>query len=84
LRTGELNLAGSRFALWFSKPAGTSYEDFYTLVQPWTSQPGIGLWGRQMVLGPTPEFCLLSPTMVELSERFDVFNMPLELIWSGV
>jgi hypothetical protein len=83
LRTGEPNPSASKFALWLSKPAGTSYEEFYAQLQPWTSQPGFGLWGRQMLLGPTPEFCLLASTRVELPKRFDVFSLPLELIWSG-
>jgi hypothetical protein len=66
LRAGEENLDQARFAVWFSKPAGVSYNDFFASLQPLTSQPGVTLWGRQMTLGPTTEFCLHSPTAIEL------------------
>jgi hypothetical protein len=82
-RTGELSIADAQFALWFSKPAGASYDDFYASVRPWTSQLGVGLWGRQMVLGPTPEFCLLTPAPVKLPERFNRFGRAIERLWPG-
>ena len=82
LRVGEENLAQSRFAVWLSKPAGRSYSDFYADLQPVTSQRGVGLWGRQMTLGPTTEFCLHSPTEVELPEAYTRQRVPLDLIWS--
>jgi len=68
LRTGQENLAQSRFAVWLSKPAGVSYNDFYAALQPLTSQQGVALWGRQMTLGPTTEFCLHSSTELELPQ----------------
>lgn len=58
LRDGQPMLARARGALWLNKPPATSYDAFYRRVRdaagpgPWT------LWGRQMVLGPTPEFCV--------------------------
>lgn len=76
-RMGSENLAESRFATWLSKPAGVSYKDFYASLEPVTSQSGVGLWGRQMTLGPTTEFCLHSPTPLELPGS----TMALELIW---
>ena len=63
----ELN----RFALWLNKPAGVSYKDFYTALQPVTSRPGVALWGRQMTLGPTTEFCIHSPTFIELPPGYN-------------
>src|ERR1044071_1553361 len=65
-RNGQENFAQSKFALWLSKPSGVSYNDFYSTLQPLTSQPGVGLWGRQMTLGPTTEFCIHSPNPIEL------------------
>jgi len=46
-------------ALWFQKPAGMSYTSMMNRLE--TQSPGIGdrLWQRMLVLGPTPEFCLL-------------------------
>jgi hypothetical protein len=53
-------------ACWFEKPRGTAYAELYELLEPWTQAPGASLWRRQMVLGPSPEFCLLTPTPVDL------------------
>lgn len=49
---GALDSATAR---WFAKPAGMPYADFYTQVGEAQSR----LWRRMMVLGPTPEFCLI-------------------------
>jgi len=62
LRAGSGDLAEAKFASWLSKPAGISYKDFYAGLEPLTSQPGVALWGRQMTLGPTTEFCLHTQT----------------------
>ena len=82
-RTGELSLVDAQYALWFSKPAGTAYDAFYASTRPWTSQVGVGLWGRQMALGPTPEFCLLTSTPVKLPDRFEGFGRAIERLWPG-
>ena len=82
LRTGYEDLAQSRFAVWLSKPTGVSYPDLYAALQPVTAQPGVALWGRQMVLGPTTEFCIHSSTPIQLPENYSGHTIPLELIWS--
>ena len=74
LRAGSEDLAQARFATWLSKPSGVSYKDFYAELDSLTSQPGVALWGRQMTLGPTTEFCLHTPTPIESS-------LALELIY---
>ncbi|HYK21171.1 MAG TPA: hypothetical protein VEV42_10580 [Pyrinomonadaceae bacterium] len=74
LRAGNEDLAQARFATWLSKPSGVSYKDFYAGLESLTSQPGVALWGRQMTLGPTTEFCLHTPTPIENS-------LALELIY---
>lgn len=58
------------FEIHFSKPAGTGYADLYERMQPFTGRPDTSLWRRMMVLGPPPEFCLLSPAEVELPREF--------------
>jgi hypothetical protein len=73
LRAGQEDLAQSRFAVWLSKPNGVSYTNFYAALQPLTSQPGIALWGRQMTLGPTTEFCIHSPAPIELPKGYSGF-----------
>ena len=77
LRAGEENLAQARFAVWLSKPPGVSYNDFYAALQPLTSREGVALWGRQMTLGPTTEFCVHSPTQVQLPEGYVRHILPI-------
>jgi hypothetical protein len=50
----------------FAKPIGMTYGDLFRNVEPWTALQGTSLWQRMMVLGPPPEFCLVSPAEVEL------------------
>lgn len=54
LRQGVEALSDATQAAWFGKPAGISSNEVVQL----TWGPG-QLWQRQLVLGPTPEFCLL-------------------------
>ncbi|HEU4510709.1 MAG TPA: hypothetical protein VFR78_20935 [Pyrinomonadaceae bacterium] len=77
LRVGREDLTQARFAVWFSKPAGVSYQDFYSGLQPIISQPGVALWARQMTLGPTTEFCLHSPNRIGLPGHL----LSLDPIW---
>ncbi len=51
LQTGELDL-DAEIATWIAKPAGMGYEAFYAGLPPLSA-----LFRRQMVLGPTTEFC---------------------------
>jgi hypothetical protein len=69
LRAGTAaDLAKAKFATWLSKPAGVSYKDFYDGLESLTSQTGVALWGRQMTLGPTTEFCIHSQTPVQAAD----------------
>ena len=77
LREGQEDLVQARFAVWLSKPADVSYKDFDSNLQSITSQPGVALWSRQMVLGPTTEFCLHSPTRIDLEGH----PLSLEPVW---
>ena len=81
LRAGAEDLAQARFAAWLSKPSGVSYKDFYAQFQSLTSQPGVALWGRQMTLGPTTEFCFHSPTEIELPSGHTGQRTALSLVW---
>jgi hypothetical protein len=62
--------AGPGFEIQFSKPAGVGYTDHYQRLRPYTDDPGVSLWRRMMVLGPSPEFCLLAPAKVELPGEY--------------
>jgi hypothetical protein len=64
LVAGQLD--GRAFETRFSKPAGMSYGDLYERMERWTKIGGVSLWRRMMVLGPPPEFCVLSPKALDL------------------
>jgi len=81
LRQGQLTVGRARTAVWLAKPAGMSYADFFAALAPLTGQPDTGLWGRQMTLGPTTEFCLLSPEEIVLPGNLTGLNLRLESIW---
>jgi hypothetical protein len=50
----------------FAKPRGMGYGDLYAALNPWTGHAGTSLWRRMMVLGPPPEFTLVTTRQVEL------------------
>jgi len=77
LRAGVEVLREARFAIWLAKPDGVSYRDFYDALAPLTAEPNVALWGRQMTLGPTTEFCLHSQTPVHLPSRYSGRQFPL-------
>lgn len=81
LREGTENLDQAKFAVWLSKPPGVSYKNFYADLQPLTAQSGVALWGRQMTLGPTTEFCIHSQTQIELPPGYSGHTINLHLIY---
>lgn len=83
LRAGQGRLSESKYALWLSKPAGVLYKDFYTALQPITSQPNVALWGRQMTLGPTTEFCIHSSNPIELPPGYAGLQPQITRIYSS-
>jgi hypothetical protein len=57
LRAGSLGDSARWIALWFSKPAGESYAQLFTRLESAVAAGAI-VWGRELVLGPAPEFCI--------------------------
>ena len=82
LRAGRGELSQAKFALWLSKPSGVTYKDFYAALEPLTSQQGVALWGRQMTLGPTTEFCIHSQDSIELPSGFSGLQPQITRIYS--
>lgn len=72
--------SGQGFEIRFSKPSGTSYRDLYERLEPWSGRAGVSLWRRMMVLGPAPEFCLLSPTKLDLPAEMKPEVLTRELV----
>jgi hypothetical protein len=58
-----------------------SYDELFERLEPITKAPDAGLWGRQMTLGPTPEFCLLTPLKPALPPGISGLERPLERVW---
>jgi hypothetical protein len=75
------SLFTARFACWFAKPAAVPYSDFFSQLQPISSAAGACLWGRQMTLGPTTEFCLQSKDEIALPKDYRGQTLSLERIW---
>ena len=80
LRAGQPKPSESYFASWIAKDRQTSYDDFYAQLDPIAQRPGVSLWRRQMVLGPAPEFCLLSAERPELPPELQALVVTRELL----
>lgn len=81
LRRGDVDSGEPTVAAWFSKPAGMSYADLDVALEPLVTSSGGVLWMRQMVLGPTPEFCLRSATPLTLPAPFVPAWAKLRRVW---
>lgn len=79
LRLGE-RPGAPRTALWFGKPSGMSYDALHGKLRFLVAR-GTALWGRQMVLGPTPEFCLHSDREVVLPAELPSLGSALRRVW---
>jgi hypothetical protein len=64
--SGTGDLAAARVESWLTKPKGAAYAELYGRLRPFTERESVELWRRQMVLGPTPEFCLVSDAILDL------------------
>ena len=52
-----------------------SYAALFALLEPVVAAAQGGLWIRQMVLGPTPEFCLQSTGPALLPSPIEALNL---------
>jgi hypothetical protein len=83
LRAGNPHFAKVRIALWFSKPPGLPYPEFYAGIPSEALDSGGGLWERQMVLGPSPECCLLLVSATVVPKALGAHEIKLEVVWDG-
>ena len=81
LRGGVLRAGEIRIATWFSKPAGMGFEALDACVAECAQARPYELWRRRMVLGPTPEMCVLAAAPVELPEACAAIHVALEPLW---
>jgi hypothetical protein len=81
LRAGNPTLEQAAFSTWMTRPDAVDYEDFDAGLREWTSHEHVSLWGRQMVLGPTPEFCLLSRDDPDVPHELVEWACVRDLVW---
>ena len=82
LRGGRA-LARPTHATWFDKPADRGYARLAEELRPIVDGGGMALWCRQMVLGPSPEFCLHGDAPAALPDGYVPLWLPLAPVWSG-
>jgi len=70
LKHGRAVFPEAATGTWLKKPAGMSYQDFGAQANPLIDPDHMGLWRRQMALGPGLEFCVLGPNRIEAPEMF--------------
>ncbi|MFN2532501.1 MAG: hypothetical protein ABR555_14510 [Pyrinomonadaceae bacterium] len=81
LRAGSDNQREMKYASWFAKPRGVRYAEMYSELESLASLEDCSLWGRQMTLGPTEEFCIQSRNPLDLPLSFTSLTIPLWRVW---
>ncbi|MEM3857191.1 MAG: hypothetical protein QXI37_01630 [Thermoprotei archaeon] len=84
LRDGGLESVNGKWVTWLSKPHGYSYERFYADISQSLRTSKGSLWRRQMVLGPTAEFCIVSSEKATVPKEFLPTALRREVIWSSI
>jgi hypothetical protein len=70
LCAGDMKPDHAHVACWFGKPAGMTYQTFFSVIRPLVEEHRGTLWQRQMTLGPTPEFCWHARSAPPLPDTF--------------
>jgi hypothetical protein len=77
---GNLRLRDGRFATWIEKSIGPLYRSYYDDVAGIVGGRSTALWRRQMVLGPSPQFCVHSEEPLEFPPSFRPIKLKLEMV----
>lgn len=77
---GALPLGEARVATWIEKTIGPSYQSYYDDLARALGGQRYRVWRRQMVLGPSPQFCVQSAEPVELPSTLRPYSVRLQPI----
>jgi hypothetical protein len=83
LRRGKLGLRDARITSWFQKPPGMTYDALCESIAELLEDRSTDLWQRQMVLSPTPEFCVHSKERLDLPPTFQGIVTRIESLESS-
>lgn len=89
LLEGHADLAGASRAVWVARPPGEPRGELAELLADGMDPTHASLWRRALVLGPAPEYCLLTPEPPEgvsptrLPEGWRAQRTERELLWTG-
>lgn len=73
--------ASGETAAWFGKLAGMTYDALYSSLDTVETVTPDGLWLRMLVLGPTPEFCLLGDQAPALPSKWGSIVVRRSPLW---
>ncbi|MDG6945786.1 MAG: hypothetical protein JRM91_03880 [Nitrososphaerota archaeon] len=77
---GSIPLREARYATWIEKTVGTPYQSYYEEVKEVVREAESDLWRRQMVLGPSSQFCVHSTEPLDFSENFHPFRAKVRTV----
>ncbi|MDA4116411.1 MAG: hypothetical protein OK442_07650 [Thaumarchaeota archaeon] len=77
---GDLHLHEARFTTWIEKPVGPSYQSYYEELAGSLGENRSDLWRRQLVLGPSSQFCVHSTEALQLPTSFRQITSKAELV----
>jgi len=82
-------LRDASLSIWIARPPGSERRALGELLGDGMDPGHASLWRRQLVLGPAPEFCLLTPELPpgvgaeRLPAGWTATVLDREVLWSG-